>query len=114
MVPGLLSDGGFPKSLRGKMLSQWLFLSTEHRNRAPHKALEMETPYKRMHGKDANLKMLRTIGARAFVHVETYTQKLAAKAWEGKLCGYSTDSRAYRVYNPTTIRVTESRNVTFI
>ena len=64
-----------------------------------------------MHGKDANLKMLRTIGARAFVHVETYTQKLAAKAWEGKLCGYSTDSRAYRVYNPTTKKVTDSRNV---
>ena len=36
-------------------------------NSAPHKALEMETPYKHMHGKDANLRMLRTIGARAFV-----------------------------------------------
>ena len=63
--------------------------------RAPHEAFENETPYERMHVRDANLWMLRAIRARAFVHVETYTQKLAAKEWKDKLCGYSTDSRAY-------------------
>lgn len=94
----LLSDGGFPKSLSGEMFFTTAFLA----NRAPHKALNNENPYKRMHGKGENLRMLRAIGARAFVYMETYTQKMAAKAWEGKLCGYSTDSRAYGVYNPTT------------
>ena len=34
------------------------------------------------------------------------------KAWGGKLCGYSTDSRAYRVYNPIAKRVTKCRNAT--
>ena len=88
----LLSDGGFPKSLWGEMFFPAAFLA----DRAPHKALGNEMPYKGMHGRDANLMMLRAIGALSFVHVEIYTQKLAAKAWEGKLCGYSTDSRAYR------------------
>lgn len=110
MARCLLSDGGFSKSLWGEMF----FTAAFPANRAPHKVLENETPYKRMHGRDANLRMLRAIGARAFVHVEIHTQKMDAKAWEGKLCGYSTDSRAYRVYIPTTKRVTESRNVTFI
>ena len=74
----------------------------------------METPYKCMYGKGENLRMFRAIGARAFVHVETYTQKPAAKAWEGKLCRCSTDSRACRVYNRTTKSVTESRNLPYI
>ena len=66
MAPCVLSDGGFPKSLRRKAFLTAAFLV----NRAPHKALRR---------KDANLKMLRTIGARAFEHVETYTPKLDPK-----------------------------------
>ena len=57
---------------------------------------------------------LRTIGARAFVHYERHRDKLEDKAWEGRLVGYSKDSKAYRIYNSTTRQVVESRNVTFI
>lgn len=81
-------------------------------NRVPHKALGM-FPYRRMDRKNQTLRMLRTIEARFFVHVETYTTKMAAKTWEGHLHSYSTDSRAYHVYNPAARKVTESRNVTF-
>ena len=104
MARCLLSDGGFLKSLWGKTFFTAAFLV----NREPHKALETETSHKRAYGKYANLRMLRTVGVRAFVHVETYTQNIAAKTWERKFCDYSTDSRAYRIYNPTTKRVTES------
>ena len=45
-------------------------------NRTPHAALNNETPYKRLYGKDATLGHFRTIGARAFVHVETRGRKL--------------------------------------
>ena len=48
------------------------------------------------------------------MHVETHTTKLEDKAWEGRLCGYSMNSKAYRIFNPETRRVTESRNVIFI
>lgn len=48
-------------------------------NRVPHTALENVTPYK-AHGKNANLGHVRTIGARAFAHVETYTRMPQPKA----------------------------------
>ena len=82
-------------------------------NRTPHSALNMGTPYKTLRGKEATLQHLRTIGARAFVHIETHTKKLEDRSWEGRLCGYSQDTKAYRIYNEKTNKV-ESRNVVFI
>ena len=73
-----------------------------------------ETPYKALYGKDANLGHLRAIGARGFVHVETHTKKLKPRAWEGRLVGYSMDSKSFRIYNALTRSVRESRNVIFI
>ena len=80
------------------------------RNGAPHSALANERPNKAFYGKDAHLGHLRAIGARAFVHVETHTKKLEHRAWEGRLVGYSVDSKSFRVYNSST-SVRESRNV---
>ena len=42
------------------------------------------------------------------------SRKLDAAAWEGKVCGYSKESKYCRVWNPKTRRVVESKNVTFI
>ena len=67
-----------------------------------------------LHNLEPDLTGLRAIGARAFVHRETYTKKLEDKAFEGKLCGYSHNSKAYRIYNPAKGTVVESRNVTFL
>ena len=39
-------------------------------NRFPHSTLNMETPYKKLCGKDADLSHLKIIGARAFVHIK--------------------------------------------
>ena len=63
-------------------------------NRAPRSALNMVTPYKPLHGKEATLQHLKTIGSRAFVHVETHTKKLEDRCWKGRLCGYSQDTTA--------------------
>ena len=83
-------------------------------NRVPRAALGIITLYKALYGKDANLGHLRAIGARAFVHVETYTRKLDPKAWEKRLCGYNMDNKSCRIYNPVEWNVRESRNVIFI
>ena len=83
-------------------------------NSSPHSALGGATPYFRMHNKEADLSGLRVIGTRAFVHRETYTRKLDDRVFEGKLYGFSQDSRAYRIYNPAKGTVVESRNVTFL
>ena len=86
----LMKDGHFPPSLWGELIFTAAYLS----NRPPHSALGGATPYIRMHNKEADLSGLRAIGARAFVHRETYTRKLDDRAFQEKLCGFSQDSRA--------------------
>ena len=83
-------------------------------NRMPHSGLDMETPFKRLYDKEANLSHLKIIGARVLVHIED-AKKLEPKSWEGMLCGFSENGAlSYRVWNPKTCRLLESRNVTFI
>ena len=45
--------------------------------------------------------------------METHTKTLEHRAWEGRLVGYSVDSKSFRFYNSSRI-VHESRNVIFI
>ena len=60
------------------VLDQVLYLA----NRSPHSTLEGATPYSKMHNLEPDLTGLRAIGARAFVHRETYTKKLEDRAFE--------------------------------
>ena len=48
------------------------------------------------------------------MHIERRTKKLALKAVERRSVGYSSNSKSYRVYNPATRCIMESRNVIFI
>ena len=83
-------------------------------NRAPHSAIDMRSPYKMLYGTESDLRLLRVIGAQAFVRIETYSKKLQLKVVEGRLVGHSNNSKSYRTYNPATRRIMESRNVIFI
>ena len=109
MVRCMPADSGLPMFLWGELM----FTAAYVGNRAPHSALNMQSPYKMLKGTEPDLRILRVIGARAFVHIERRTKKLAPKAVEGRLVGYSSNSKSYRVYNPVT-RCIESRNVIFI
>ena len=74
----------------------------------------METPYKVLYGREADLSHLKIIGSRAFVHINDST-KLGHTSWEGMVCSFSeNESNSYRVWNPKTRRVVEARNVVFI
>ena len=107
MTGNLLLYSGLLKYLWGELMLTAAYLL----NRSPHPALGMETHYKKLNGKEADLSLLKIIGARAFVHID---KKLGNKAWEGRLCGHRQESKACRVYNPETRKVVESRNVVFI
>ena len=96
MTRSLLLDSGLPKYLWGEVMLTAAYLS----DRSLYSTLGMEAPYKKLYGKEADLSLLNIIGARAFVYIETYTKKLGNKAWEGRLGGYSQESKAYHVYNP--------------
>ena len=110
MVRCLLVDSDLPPNLWGELM-----LTTTHLcNRVPHSALKMETPYKVLYGKEADLSHLKIIGSRAFVHIKDST-KLGHTSWEGMVCGFSeNESNSYRVWNPKTRRVVEARNAVFI
>eukprot|EP00752_Nemacystus_decipiens_P015081 g13435.t1 len=110
IVRCMFADSTLPNFLWGELMQTAMYLS----NRTPHAALHNGTPYKALYGKEAYLGHVRVIGSRAFVHEETHTRKLEHRAWEGRLVGYSTDSKSYRVYNAATRRVRVSRNVVFI
>lgn len=83
-------------------------------NRAPHTAIRMQSPYKILHRTEPGLRLLRVIGARAFSHVKTYIKKLELKAVEGRLVGYSNNSKNYCVYMLATGCIMDCRNVIFI
>ena len=53
------------------------------------------------------------IGAITFVHIKD-SRKLDATVSEGKVCGYSEESKPYKVRTLKTRRVVKSRNVIFI
>ena len=73
-----MKDGNFPPPLWRKLIFTAAYLF----NRSLHSALGGAAPYFRMHNKEADLSVLRTIGARAFVHRETCTRKLDDRAFE--------------------------------
>ena len=93
MVRCMLADSGLPKFLWRELMFTAAFLV----NRAPHSAIDIQSPYKIIHRTEPDLRLLRVIGARAFVHIETYSKKLELKAVEGRLVGYSNNNKIYRV-----------------
>ena len=110
IVRCMLADSTLPSILWGELIHRAVYLS----NRTPHAALHNGTPYKALYGKDAHLRHLRVVGARACVLEETHNKKLESRAWEGLLVGYSLDSKSNRLYNAQTRWVREGRNVIFI
>ena len=80
MARCLLVNSESPPKLWGELMLTAAYLC----NRMPHSGLDMETPFKRLYGKEANLSHLEIIGARAFVHIKD-AKKLEPKSWEGML-----------------------------
>ena len=94
-------------------LGELMFTTAFLGNWAPYSATGMQPPYKLLRGTKPDVRLLRVIGAKAFVHTETYSKKLELKAVEGRPVGYS-NNKSYRVYSPVTRHIMESRNVIFI
>ena len=106
----MLADSELPMFLWGELMLTAAYVGST----APHSAVNMQSPYKMLKGTEPDLRILCVIGARAFVHIERCTQKLALKAVEGRLVGYSSNSKSYRVYDPVPQCIMESRNAIFI
>ena len=66
IVRCFLVDSELPPKLWGGLMLTVAYLS----NRTPQSGLDMETPFKRLYSKEANLSHLKIIDARAFGHIK--------------------------------------------
>ena len=84
MVRCLLADSGLPpKTWQELMLTvDYLY------NCMAYSGLVMETPFKRMYDKEANLSHLKIINAITFVHIKN-AKKKEPKFWEEIMCSSS-------------------------
>ena len=72
------------------------------------------TPFEAWMGEKPKVDHLRTFGCAAYSHVaKDERHKLDPKARKCIFLGYGTETKGYRLYNPTQARVLYSRDVLF-
>ena len=83
-------------------------------NRFPTKALEDKTPFEAWYGYKPSLNFLRVFGCVCFSHIpQVKRDKLDKKLEPNIFVGYSSSSKAYKVYQPQTGKLIVSRDVFF-
>ncbi|BES87361.1 Hypothetical protein NTJ_00166 [Nesidiocoris tenuis] len=84
-------------------------------NRSPSRALGERTLYEVWHGEKPDLSHLRVFGCSAWAHIpKQKRKKLDPKSERLIFFGYPEDRRGYRLLDPVTKRVTNSRDVHFV
>lgn len=110
MARCMLLDAGLPNKFWGEAVMMANFVQ----NRLPAKYI-LKTPHELWYGTVPNLKNFRKFGAKCFVHKpDEQRRKLDPKGIKGVLVGYDLNSKAYRVYVPSTDKVVISRDVQFV
>ncbi|KAK8952168.1 hypothetical protein KSP39_PZI004103 [Platanthera zijinensis] len=84
-------------------------------NRSLIHKLKGKTPYELLKGKKPKVDYFKNFGCICYIHNndKKYIAKFQAKADEGVFLGYSMISKAYRVYNKTSLKIEESVHVSF-
>jgi len=106
----MLHEKEMPKHFWAEAANTAVFLQ----NRLPSKALKDKTPFEAWYGYTPSLSFLKVFGCVCFAHVpQVKRDKLDKKAIPGIFVGYSSVSKAYKVYHPQSGKVTVSRDVHF-
>lgn len=73
------------------------------------------TPDELYYGRKPNVSHMRIWGCDATVYIEkkVKSRKFLERAWSGIFVGYAPSSYEYRIYNPATRQIVQSRNVKF-
>ncbi|RCU38697.1 transposase, partial [Acinetobacter baumannii] len=83
-------------------------------NRVSLRPIIKKTPYELWKGRRPNISYLKVFGSKCFVlNDQDNLGKFDPKSDEGIFLGYSSSSKAYRVFNRRTLIVEESVHVTF-
>jgi len=106
----MLHEKDLPKRFWGKAANIVVCLQ----NRISTKAVKDLTPFEVWYGYKPSLKFVRVFGCLCFTYIpQVKRDKLDKKSEVGIFVGYSTISKAYRVFQPHTSRVIVSRDVHF-
>ncbi|KAL8093845.1 hypothetical protein AgCh_035647 [Apium graveolens] len=83
-------------------------------NRVLIRPILLKTPYELLKKRTPNISYFRVFGSKCFIlDTQNNRGKFDAKSTEGIFLGYSTTSKAYRVYNSVKNKVEESINIAF-
>lgn len=74
----------------------------------------MKTPYEAWTNKKPTVSHLRIFCSRAIVLNKKQNKKFIAKGEDYTMIGYSSTAKAYRLYNPETRKIIESRDIIFL
>ncbi|MCO5575276.1 hypothetical protein L7F22_029076 [Adiantum nelumboides] len=103
------------KSLPHKLWMEAVACAAHVLNRCPTRALKTITPYESWYDKKPSVSYLRVFGCLAYAHIPQQLRgKLDDKAVKCIFVGYSSGSKGYRLYNPATNKIFESRDVIFV
>ena len=110
MARCMLHEKNLPKVFWAEAANTAVFLQ----NRLPTKLLAEKTPFEVWYNYKPSLSFLKVFGSTCFVHIpQIKRDKLDKKAMQGIFVGYSTISKAYKVYLPQTQKITITRDVQF-
>ena len=111
MTRCLLHDKGLPKEFWAEAAHTTAFLL----NRLPTKALQKKTPFEEWHDYKPKLTNLKTFDYLCFSYIpQVKRDKLDKKAESRIFVGYSSTSKAYKIYLPQSNKVIVSRDVKFL
>lgn len=106
----LLADANMTKLYWGEAVMTAAYLQ----NRLPSRVVK-GTPFELWTGRKSDIKHLRVFGCEAYVHIpDVKRSKLDPKAVKLRFVGYSEDHKGYRFLDPTTNRITISRDAKFL
>ncbi|MCO5581530.1 hypothetical protein L7F22_035416 [Adiantum nelumboides] len=102
------------KSFPHKLWMEAVACAAHVLNRCPTRALKTITPYESWYDRKPSVSYLRVFGCLAYAHIPQQLRgKLDDKAVKCIFVGYSSGSKGYRLYNPATNKIFESRDVIF-
>ena len=82
-------------------------------NLSPTRAVRNQTPYEAWTGRRPMVSHLRVFGCIAYALIKTHSQKFDEKSEKYVFVGYCSESKAYKLYNPISGKITISRDVVF-
>ena len=110
MTRCLLHDKGLPK----KFWAEAAHTSVLMLNRFSTKALQQKTPFEAWYGYKPRLQNFKTFGCLCFSYIpHVKRDKLDKKVEVGIFIGYSSISKAYRIYFPENNKAIVNRDVKF-